>query len=90
MDTQEVLARFDRERQALAILDHPNIARVHDAGATERGRPYFVMEYIEGTPLTTFVEEQLPGIEERLELFLPICAAIERMRSAEIPVASAT
>ena len=55
MDTAQVLVRFDNERQALAMMDHPNIARIFDAGATTKGRPYFVMEYIEGVPITEYV-----------------------------------
>ena len=58
MDTAEVLARFDKERQALAMMDHPNIAQIFDAGASATGRPYFVMEYIEGTPITQYCDRQ--------------------------------
>src|SRR5437762_11363559 len=58
MDTREVIARFESERQALALMDHPNVARVLEAGATETGRPYFVMEYVEGEPITTFADRE--------------------------------
>src|SRR5881394_2436514 len=58
MDTREVIARFESERQALALMNHPNVARVIDAGATDTGRPYFVMEYVDGEPITTFADEQ--------------------------------
>ncbi len=76
MDTKEVLARFDAERQALAMMDHPNVARVHDAGATEMGRPYFVMEYVDGTPITEYCDRERMSTKERLELFIPVCLAI--------------
>jgi len=77
MDTGQVLARFANERQALAMMDHPNIARILDAGATARGRPYFVMEYIEGVPLTQYCDRQRMTIPQRLELFLEVCRAIQ-------------
>jgi len=77
MDTKEVVARFEAERQALAILDHPNIARVFDGGATASGRPYFVMELVKGTPITEFCDENQLTPRERLELFLPICQAVQ-------------
>ncbi len=76
MDTREVIARFESERQVLALMDHPNIARVLDAGATEEGRPFFVMEYIEGTPITSFCDDGEIGIRERLYLFIQVCRAI--------------
>jgi len=76
MDTREVLARFEAERQALAIMEHPNIARVMDAGATELGRPYFVMEYVKGEPITTFCDRQNFTTRQRLELFSQACDAI--------------
>src|SRR6185369_1184730 len=65
MDTKQVVARFDAERQALAMMDHPNIAKVHDAGTTETGRPYFVMELIRGVKITDFSDEQKLSTEER-------------------------
>jgi serine/threonine protein kinase len=76
MDTGEVLARFANERQALAMMDHPNIARIFDAGATPKGRPYFVMEYIEGLPITHYCDGKRMTIGQRLELFLVVCRAV--------------
>lgn len=76
MDTREVLSRFDAERQALARMDHPNIARVLDAGTTTHGRPYFAMEWVRGIPITRFCEEQSLNAKQRLELFVDVCAAI--------------
>ncbi len=77
MDTGEVLARFQYERQTLALMDHPNIAHVFDASATEKGRPYFVMEYIEGEPITTYCDRKRMNTRERLALFLPVCQALQ-------------
>jgi len=77
MDSREVLARFESERQALAILNHPHIARVFDAGATEDGRPYFVMEHVPGVPITNYCDTRRLGIPERLGLFLQACDAIQ-------------
>ena len=77
MDTKQVIARFETERQALAMLDHPNIAQVFDAGATEAGRPYFVMEYVKGIPITEYCDKYKLGTEERLRLFIPLCQAIQ-------------
>ncbi len=77
MDTGQVLARFANERQALAMMDHPNIARIFDAGATSKGRPYFVMEYIEGVPITQYCDRNRIGIGQRLELFLAVCRAVQ-------------
>jgi serine/threonine protein kinase len=77
MDTGAVLARFEAERQALALMDHPNIAKVLDAGATDSGRPYFVMELVKGTPITIYCDLHRLTIRERLELFLPVCQAIQ-------------
>jgi len=77
MDSKEVIARFEVERQALALMDHPHIAKVHDAGTTEGGRPYFVMELVKGVPITNYCEENHPDIRERLELFTDVCAAIQ-------------
>ena len=77
MDTRAVIARFEAERQALAIMDHPSIAKVLDAGATESGRPYFVMELVQGVPITRYCEQNnLPG-NERLNLFIQVCQAIQ-------------
>ena len=75
MDTRQVIARFEAERQALAMMDHPNIAKVLDAGATESGRPYFVMELVNGLPVTKYCDEQHLTPKERLELFVSICQA---------------
>jgi serine/threonine protein kinase len=77
MDTRQVIARFEAERQALAIMDHPNIAKVFDAGATESGRPYFVMELVRGVKITDFCDENKVSTEERLRLFVQICHAIQ-------------
>src|SRR5262245_62072580 len=77
MDSRQVLARFGAERQALALMDHPNIARVLDAGATEQGRPYFVMELVEGVPITRYCDEERLTPRERLELFIPVCQAVQ-------------
>ena len=72
MDSKAVLARFEAERQALAMMDHPNIARVLDGGITDEGRPYFAMEYVKGVPLTDYCDEAKLSLQERLELFIPI------------------
>ena len=77
MDTGQVLARFAKERQALAMMDHPNIARIFDAGATSKGRPYFVMEYIDGVPITQYCDGKRMTIGQRLEVFLSVCRAVE-------------
>ncbi|MFO0939585.1 MAG: serine/threonine-protein kinase [Pirellulales bacterium] len=77
MDTRQVLARFEAERQALALMDHPNIAKVLDAGQTETGRPYFVMELVNGVPITEFCDKHHLTTRERLELFVPVCMAIQ-------------
>lgn len=76
MDTEEVLARFEAERQALARMEHPNIARVLDAGATPDGRPYFAMELVKGIPITRFCDERRLETKDRLRLFLDVCAAV--------------
>jgi len=77
MDTKAVVARFEQERQALAMMDHPNIAKVLDAGATEAGRPYFVMELVKGDPITTYCDKNNLEIRERLELFTQVCQAVQ-------------
>jgi serine/threonine protein kinase/tetratricopeptide (TPR) repeat protein len=77
MDTKQVIARFEAERQALAMMDHPNIARVLDAGATETGRPYFVMELVRGVPVTEYCDTNKLTPRQRLELFVPICQAVQ-------------
>ena len=77
MDTRQVIARFEAERQALAMMEHPNIARVLDAGATDSGRPYFVMELVNGVPITQYCDEKHLSLRERLELFVPVCRAVQ-------------
>jgi WD40 repeat protein/serine/threonine protein kinase len=77
MDSKQVLTRFETERQALALMDHPNIAKVLDAGATDSGRPFFVMELVKGVPITRFCDECQLAPRERLELFIPVCQAIQ-------------
>jgi len=77
MDTKQVIARFEVERQALAMMDHPNIAKVLDAGATETGRPYFVMELVKGVTITEYCEHNSLSMQERLQLVLPICHAVQ-------------
>ena len=76
MDTREVIARFEAERQALAMMDHPNVAKVLDAGATNSGRPYFVMELVKGVPITEYCDANLLTTRERLELFVDVCKAV--------------
>ena len=77
MDTRQVIARFEAERQALALMDHPNIARVLDAGETASGRPYFVMELVKGVPITEYCDQNRLTTRERLELFIPVCQAVQ-------------
>ncbi|MBI5693964.1 MAG: protein kinase [Verrucomicrobia bacterium] len=77
LDTDEVIARFEVERQALALMDHPNIARVVDAGATASGRPYFVMELVRGVPITRYCDENRLTAGARLQLFLAVCSAVQ-------------
>jgi serine/threonine protein kinase len=77
MDTKHVVARFEAERQALAMMNHPNIARVHDAGATADGRPYFVMEHVAGIPLNEYCDGHKLSLAERLELFLQVCHGVQ-------------
>src|SRR5205085_261412 len=75
--SRQVIARFEAERQALAMMDHVNIARVLDAGTTESGRPYFVMELVHGVPITKYCDDNRLTPRERLELFVPVCQAIQ-------------
>jgi eukaryotic-like serine/threonine-protein kinase len=77
MDTRQVIARFEAERQALALMDHPNISKIFDAGATETGRPYFVMELVRGVSITKYCDENNLDIQKRLELFIQICNAVQ-------------
>jgi len=76
MDTKQVIARFEAERQALALMDHPNIARIFEAGATDTGRPYFVMELVRGIPITEYCDRERLTTRQRLEIFLPVCHAV--------------
>ena len=84
MDTKSVIARFEAERQALAMMDHPNIARVLDAGATETGRPFFVMELVRGTRITQYCNEQHFDTEQRLKLFIKVCHAIQHAHQKSV------
>src|SRR5262249_4478970 len=77
MDTREVIGRFEAERQALALMDHPNIACVFDGGATPSGRPYFVMELVKGVPITEYCDQHQLPVRERLKLFIDVCQAIQ-------------
>src|SRR5438477_10519917 len=77
MDTKQVIARFEAERQALALMEHPNIARVFDAGATETGRPYFVMARDRGIPTTEYCSQHKVSTNQRLDLFMTVCAAVQ-------------
>jgi serine/threonine protein kinase/Tfp pilus assembly protein PilF len=77
MDTKQVIARFESERQALAVMDHPNIAKVFDGGATETGRPYFVMELVRGVPITKYCDKYRLTTTERLEIFIAVCHAVQ-------------
>ncbi len=84
MDTREVIARFESERQALALMNHPNVAKVLEAGATETGRPYFVMEYVQGEPITAFADQRKLTVKERLELFDQACQAVQHAHQKAI------
>jgi serine/threonine protein kinase len=77
MDAKEIVARFEQERQALAMMDHPNIAKVFDAGATPTGRPFFVMELVRGLKLTDYCDQQQLPTRERIELFIQVCQAVQ-------------
>jgi eukaryotic-like serine/threonine-protein kinase len=77
MDSREVISRFQAERQALAMMDHPNIARVLDAGTTAEGRPYFVMELVRGVPITDYCDENRLSIPDRLRLLIDVCRAVQ-------------
>ena len=77
MDTKQVIARFETEREALALMNHPHVAKVFDAGATEQGRPYFVMEHVPGIPITDYCDKHRVTTEDRLRLFMDVCAAIQ-------------
>jgi serine/threonine protein kinase len=77
MDSDQVIARFEAERQALALMDHPGIAKVLDAGTTDTGRHYFVMELVHGIPITEYCDRNQLSLAERLELFIRVCQAIQ-------------
>ena len=84
MDTRQVVARFEQERQALAMMDHPNIARVYDAGATETGRPYFAMELVKGDPIVEYCDKNNLSIADRLDLFAQVCNAVQHAHTKGI------
>jgi eukaryotic-like serine/threonine-protein kinase len=84
MDTREVVARFQSERQALALMDHPAIAKVFDAGSTTQGRPYFVMEYVAGMPITTYADKRKLTTRQRLELFMLVCDGVQHAHQKAI------
>jgi WD40 repeat protein/tRNA A-37 threonylcarbamoyl transferase component Bud32 len=84
MDSKQVIARFEAERQALALLDHPNIAHIYDAGTTAAGRPYFAMEYVEGVPITEHCDREKLDLRERLRLFLQVCSAVQHAHQKAI------
>jgi serine/threonine protein kinase/Tfp pilus assembly protein PilF len=77
MDSRSVVARFEQERQALAVMDHPNVAKVLDGGLTPQGRPYFAMEYVKGEPITAYADRNRLTTRQRLELFIPVCEAVQ-------------
>jgi non-specific serine/threonine protein kinase/serine/threonine-protein kinase len=84
MDTREVVARFESERQALALMDHPAIAKVFDAGSTPLGRPYFVMEYVSGTAITEYCDKHQLTVNQRLELFIRVCEGVQHAHQKAI------
>jgi non-specific serine/threonine protein kinase/serine/threonine-protein kinase len=84
MDTREVVARFESERQALALMDHPAIAKVFDAGSTPEGRPYFAMEYVAGTPITTYCDRHKLTTRQRMELFIQVCEGVQHAHQKAI------
>jgi serine/threonine protein kinase len=84
MDTHQVVARFEQERQALAMMDHPNIAKVLDAGATDTGRPFFVMELVKGDPIAEYADKHSMSIDERLALFAQVCNAVQHAHTKGI------
>ena len=77
MDTKQIVARFESERQSLAVLDHPNIAKIFDGGMTESGRPYFAMECVHGVPITEYCDTQRLSTRSRLRLFIEVCSAVQ-------------
>ncbi len=84
MDTEEFVARFESERQALALMDHPSIAKVFDGGASDRGRPYFVMEFVDGVPITEYCQANKLGVQQRLELFIQVCEGVQHAHQKAI------
>src|ERR1700724_337251 len=84
MDTRAVVARFDSERQALALMEHPNIAKVFDAGTTPEGRPYFVMEYVPGVAITDYCDKHRLTLNERLTLFVQVCDGVQHAHQKAI------
>ena len=84
MDTKEFIARFESERQALAMMDHPNIARIFDGGATVQGRPYLVMELVRGIPLTEYCDREALTIQDRVELFIKVCQAVHHAHQKRV------
>jgi eukaryotic-like serine/threonine-protein kinase len=88
MDTREVVARFESERQALALMDHPAIAKVYDAGSTLQGRPYFVMEYVAGLSITDYCDTHKLTTRERLELFIHVCEGVQHAHQKESSIAT--
>ena len=84
MDTREVVGRFESERQALALMDHPAIAKVFDAGSTPEGRPYFVMEYVSGLPITDYCDQHKLTMRQRMELFIPVCEGVQHAHQKAI------
>jgi non-specific serine/threonine protein kinase/serine/threonine-protein kinase len=84
MDTKQVVARFEAERQALAMMDHPAVAKIFDAGATPEGRPYFAMEYVKGVPITEFCDRHKLSNPERLELFMQVCEGVQHAHQKAI------
>src|ERR1022692_1770212 len=84
MDTHEVVMRFESERQALALMDHPAIAKVFDGGTTSDGRPYFVMEYVAGSPITAYCDKHKLTTQQRLELFVHVCEGVQHAHQKAI------
>ena len=84
MDTREVVARFASERQSLALMDHPAIAKVYDAGSTAEGRPYFVMEFVDGLPITAYCDRHKLTVRERLDLFIQVCEGVQHAHQKAI------
>src|SRR5256885_9344695 len=84
MDSRQVIARFEAERQALALMDHPNIAKVLEAGTTDSGRPYFVMELVNGVPITKYCDGRRMAPRQRLGLFVQVCSAVQHAHTKGI------